>query len=234
MRRNERARLDRKKAYYAAIPHLGKKSNANYVALLDGVKVEHTKQHKLDFEDERNIARHEASHAVATWAVGELLGVMQFNDELSDKDHHAAELVAVTVTGIPVREMRTKSTGERFVHGCNHAFITLAGVIGSGDSQSPNPLRQASTDQHMAQAVGRLTVIGGLTEKEAKFELLRIAPVVEEFFQNDGVRVAVAALAEHLVRARKVPGEYAVEIIEQAYEVGNSDEVKALKASAGI
>jgi len=67
--------------------------------------------------------------------------------------------------------MQAKSFGERWVHGCNHALISLAGPHGGGDSKSRKPFtRGILTNDHFTQAKNNLKLIVGMSEDEAEAE----------------------------------------------------------------
>lgn len=172
MRKTERARLGRRKARLAQNP-----PKLNVVGRLkDGTA--HTSADVIDYENENSLARHEAAHAVAAWIQGLPIAYVQINDDRADTNNRASTLAGVTAVGPPLDEMQAASIGERLVYARQHAFQTLAGVLGSGEAKSANPICICDTNDHSLQAAGKLVHIAGLSDHDARHEAVRLIGVV--------------------------------------------------------
>jgi hypothetical protein len=128
------------------------------------------------------------------------------------------KLGAMTATGIPMAEMLAKSDGERLVHARQHAFITLAGVFGSGEGASRNPFYKYETREHLAEAVGKIMHIAGVSEQEARTEGARLIPLVNETMNDPRVDCTVQWLAKNFLRLRFMTGEEVAACIAHAWE----------------
>jgi len=236
MRKNERERLARRAEYLKSRPPSPKVIRTKAIGRTkDGKPV--TQAHAEEFENEATIALHESSHIVAAWMLGVPIGGMQFNDGAGTNANDAPEAVtmdgirvrkhsdevpdfyAQTEIGCPVAEMRAKSMGERLVHGKQHAFISLAGVFGcSNHAWSDNPLCQFATESHLSEAGTKLMLIGGVSKSEAGDECARLISHVARTFHDERVQAVTHALATQLLTRRKLTGEEATAIIEQAWK----------------
>jgi hypothetical protein len=193
-------------------------SNELWRVEINGRAVVATKADMDDYNNERNLAMHESAHAVGHWIMGHELGYMQFNDDRTDIDNnHADKLAAVTVGGGPLPDMIAQPIGERTVLALQHAFVTLAGVFGSTDAASENPLRKAETTDHLFQAVSKLMQIGGMTKKEAIERVCRLIPVVTECFDDKAIWNLVNILATIFHKKRRLEREEILDIIHQTY-----------------
>lgn len=172
-----------------------------------------------DYNNERNVAMHESGHAVAHWIMGQEISYVQFNDDRNDKGVHADKFGAVTVGGGTLPEIMALPIGERTVIARQHAFVTLAGVFGSTDAQSENPIRKRETVDHLFQAASKLVHFAGMSEEEAKAEALRLIPVVTECFDDPAIWNLVNILATILQKERRIEGAEVAEIINTAYPV---------------
>jgi len=176
---------------------------------------EFTRAHVAEFENEDNIAFHEACHAVACWLVGEPNGPMKF----ADAGGIPADFNAITITGIPVPEMLASSIGERWVYARRHAFITLAGVYGSDDAWRDNPLSEDETFDHEMQAgAGFKHLLGVIDREELLAEIDRLTHHVVETFNDRRVRSIAKWLALQFIEQRELSGEQVTVIISQAWE----------------
>jgi len=183
---------------------------------------------------ERVSALHESSHAVAAWMLGEPIMHMKFNTADSPSLGVAVDFAAETGFGIALKDMMAKSAGERLVHGLQYAFITLAGIFGSGEVNSDNPLDQIQVKMHGEEAVGILVHIAGISGKEARKEGCRLLPIVNEIFADPRVQETVKHLAKNFMRLRDMSGEEVTACIAQAwtafdkaYKEASEAEVKA-------
>jgi len=223
MRRNQRERLARRAEYLKAHPTTSKDKLIGTIEGLRGTFT-YTQANKADFHDEAHVSRHEAAHAVAAWMQGMPIHCMQFNDESTkDSDYVPANVRAVhqasTATGIPLPEMQATSPGERWVHAKRHAFVTLAGPLGGGDTYSDNPLRRHESDLHLGQAAAKFTTITGCTDEIGLEACRSLIDVVYDAFKDPAIQGVVGWLANALVKHRKLSGDEIVGIIEQAYPV---------------
>jgi hypothetical protein len=188
------------------------------VEMTHGRTVTYTQADLKDFEDEKNLARHEAAHAIGYWMLRVSLGYMQINDDREDKGVHADQLAACTASGEPWTELCNLPLGERIVRGRMEAFITLAGVFGGGDAASSNPLRQHETLDHLFQAGSKLVCLG-LTQDEARREVMRLVPIVNEFFDDKAIWNMVCLLATILRKRRRLEGEEIINFLNTVHPV---------------
>jgi hypothetical protein len=196
-----------------------------------------TRSEKYDWQQDENRipALHESSHAVAAWMVGEPIEFMKFNradgsslDTIDDDSDDSDDFVAETATGLPLPEIHAKSEGERLVHGLHAAFITLAGVVGSGETQSEELFTRLHVSTHLADATNKLMHIAGISETAARKECIRLMRVVDRTFADPRVQGTVKHLATNLIRLRHMTGEEVTAVIAQAW----TELDKAYKASA--
>ena len=164
--------------------------------------------------DERNFARHEASHAVAAWIVGVPIIRLELND-IERSTINAGE--TETGTGVLLSELQAKPLDELRVYGRHQAFISLAGPHGSDESTSQNPLCVERTKDHLTQAKNKLTNIGRMSEEEAEGEALRLLDVVKWITALPRFQRAVTQLSAQLIQHRKLSGEQAVAVISEAW-----------------
>jgi len=210
-----------------------------------------TQAHADDFENEVRIALHESSHIMAAWMLGQPIGGMQFNNDTGSrrtdgkrKEGPETETVngilvqkypdvvphyyAEVVIGYPLPEMRGQTIGERLVHAKEHAFISLAGVFGcSNDAWSDNPLSDFETKSHLLEAITKYMLIAGASQPEAKSKCALLVLHVKQTFDNKRVQATTHTLAKHFLKLRKLTGEEATAIIEQAWEDANEKHGKA-------
>ena len=179
----------------------------------------YTRAQKQEFESDQNIARHEAAHAVGHWLMGHTIDYMQINDDRTDKDNHSDTLAGVTVGGGRLPDIMTLPIGERTVIALQHAFVTLAGPVGSGDAQSDNPLREHETIDHLYQAGGKLHHMAGMDAEESRVQVTRLLSVVENCFDDSVIQNMVGILATVLLEKRRLEGNVITEILNRAYPV---------------
>jgi hypothetical protein len=234
MRRNERERLARRDAYKA--------SKEKWVMKHAGGEVVATLAEGAEYDDERNIAYHEAGHAVAAWGLGQRIVRMCFNTaENMAAEPTTSHVHAYVSNGLPLPEVFALTEGERYVHAVNHAFVTLAGVFGgsNSDAASSNPLRKRETVVHLQQACSIYKVIclgenvEHEIEKSDRDRVARLLPLVDEFTSDPCIDGARVHLAKNLVRLRNMTGEEVVACIEQAYSTLKEAQQKQLAAAAG-
>jgi hypothetical protein len=246
MRRNEPKRLARRaqhpKSRVQSQKFIGKTKNGKPF----------TQAHAEDFENEVKIALHESSHIMAAWMLGQPIGGMQFNDGTGTsgawtrnaKEGPETETVngirvqkypdevphfyAETVIGYPLPDLQAKSIGERLVHAKEHAFISLAGVFGcSNEAWSDNPLSEFETKSHLSEAGAKFVLIAGVSQPEAGNECAPLVLHVKRTFDDKRVQAATHALAKQFLKRRKLTGEEATAIIEQAWKQANEEHGKA-------
>jgi hypothetical protein len=192
-------------------------SNEIWQCQINGRKVLATKADMDDYASERNLAMHESAHAVAHWIMGHTIEYVQLNDDITDKTAHADELAGVTVGGGAINEIMDLPDGERLVQARQQAFVTLAGVFGTNDAASENPLSESEVTDHLFQAGNKLMYFTGMSWEEATNEVVRLIPVVTECFDDKAVWNLVNILATFLQKSRRLEGEEVMSIIGQAY-----------------
>jgi hypothetical protein len=195
----------------------GREANEQWVVEINGRNVLCSKADMNDFDKERNLAMHEAAHAIAHWIMGHTIDYMQFNDDRTDINVHADKLAAITCGGGRLPDIMALPIGERTVVALQHAFVTLAGVFGSGDAASENPLRHQETVDHLFQAGSKLVHFLGMSKEEATEEVIRLIPVVTECFDDKAVWNTVNILATIFHKKRRLEGVEILDIINQTY-----------------
>jgi hypothetical protein len=203
-----------------------REANEQWVVEINGRNVLCSKADMNDFDKERNLAMHEAAHTIGYWIMGLPIDFVQFNDDRTDKNVHADKLAALTVGGGRLPDIMALPIGERTVVALQQAFVTLAGVFGSTDAASENPLRRAETDDHLYQAGSKLIHIAGMTQEEAKEQVCRLVPTVIECFDDKAIWNMVDILATIIQKKRRLEGAEILDIINQTYS--------ACKAAAAV
>jgi hypothetical protein len=149
--------------------------------------------------------------------MGHNIDYMQLNDDKNDKDNHANTLAGVTVGGGRLPDIMALPIGERTVIALQHAFVTLAGPVGSGDAQSDNPLRKHETIDHLYQAGGRLHHMAGMDADESRVQVARLLSVVADCFDDPVIQNIVDILSTVLLEKRRLEGDVITEILDNAY-----------------
>lgn len=214
LRKNEIARLVRRNEY-RRIKEESKQSDQIVGVTVFGKPF--TNGHKKQFESGDKIALHESSHVVAAWMLGMPLYAVQFNDGGTEAE--IVQLAAQTSVGIPFSEMVASSPGERYVFAFQHAFVTLAGVLGSSEEafKLQNPLFEFEYRSHLEQAVAKLEGIAEMPRVRALEELNRLIPLVKRTFDDKRVQSVTRILANNLLKYRILPGAQAAGILSQAW-----------------
>jgi hypothetical protein len=176
----------------------------------------YTRADEIDFEAPKNLADHEAAHAVAFWIMGVPLDYIQLNDYYDAADKQSREFRLAGETVATPLQSNGLTVGELAVLGRQHAFITLAGVFGSGDATSDNPLRQYETKKHISQAGSKLALFG-YSQGEARKEVMRLIGVVVDCFGSSVMRSLVSLLAFALLKKRRLGGDEVQTILNAAY-----------------
>jgi hypothetical protein len=172
--------------------------------------------------EEAVVAIHESSHAVAAFLLKVPIQGMSF---YSPEHPRATVAVAVVEAGLPEPEMLAKSTDERWVHGCEHAFISLAGVYGcSREGFSENPFHKRQRDSHIDEASSNLYHIGCVPTDEINVELVCLLGAVIQIFNKPIVQEMVRRLANEFLNRRKLDGAEIKQILQQVLESGISEE----------
>jgi hypothetical protein len=215
--RNDMCRCGSAKKYKQCCEKADELNRPRPVLLENGEYLTCSRADKIAFGAPENIAQHEAAHAVAYWMMGFPLDYVQLNDDydVADKQSREFRLAGETV-GTPLR-LDNLTVGELAVLGRQHAFITLAGVVGSGDAMSGNPLRQHETKQHLLQAGSKLVSLFGYSQEEARKEVARLVHVVVDCFDSAVVRSLVLVLTSALLEKRRLEGDEVQTILNAAY-----------------
>ena len=179
----------------------------------------YTRAQKQEFESDQNIARHEAAHAIGHWIMRHAIDYMQLNDDRTDKANHGDTLAGLTVGGGRLPDIMALPIGERTVIALEHAFVTLAGPVGSGDAQSDNPLREHETIDHLYQAGSKLHHMAGMDADESRVQVARLLSVVANCFDDLVIQNMVDILATILLEKRRLEGNVITEILNRAYPV---------------
>src|SRR6266567_7891429 len=118
----------------------------------------------------KDSAVHEAGHGVGAWLQGLRISFMKMNDR--DSVHHNVDLDqmdAVTAPREPLTPEEVRSgrsslqgTGEGYVLGCQHAFVTLAGAI--AQDMYLNEEAPITLSEHLWDAPTRFQFFSGLDE----------------------------------------------------------------------
>jgi len=166
-----------------------------------------------EYGSSEHIALHESCHAVAAWMLGMRIVYTQLNCEGSGSPDFTGE----TLCGDPPEDYLRLPIGERFVKAHQHAFITLAGQIGSGQAFSGNPLDECSAERHWLQAGAEIVILTGASDEAAGETAGRLFRHVVETFADERVQAVTRLLAEQLLKMRRLTGEQAKAILSQAW-----------------
>ena len=111
-----------------------------------------------------------------------------------------------------------KNIGERWVHGLQQAFNSLAGVIGSGEYYSNNVFHKDQSSRHVFEARDILHyIVPEADNEQLVYEIKRLLPVVHEFFSDIRIRLTVKHLAEQFVKVRCMNGAQVSECISHRF-----------------
>jgi hypothetical protein len=176
------------------------------------------------YYNRRDSSAHEAGHGIGAWLQGLRILYMKMND--SGSHYHDVDLDhvdAMTVTGEPLtaeEERNGKSslqgTGEGYVIGCQHAFVTLAGALAEHmylKEKAPITVRE-----HLWSARAEFHFFTGLDEKACKEFINRLVQVVVDAFKDERIRYVTFALASILWERRNLSGEEVLNVINAAWE----------------
>jgi hypothetical protein len=206
----ERKRQTRRAEYQAQHPTAQKEKVIGYVAgHRDYPFTAAQWQEYIDSGADKELtALHESSHAVAAWMLGVPIIGMEFKNTGRPRLFDAPDsLAAVTMTGIPEKEILAKSKGERLVQARLDGFITLAGPFGTCEAVSENPFHMYETNDHLFQAVAVIMKYAGISEREAREEVTRLLNIVDETMAGPRVQATVKHLAKTFLRMRVMTGE---------------------------